>query len=199
MDADFSVELGAEDDSLEFPWSSPDGELRYLDLRSQPDLLLYVSEASDYPELGKYLEVVNSERSEFLTAKCDVWSETELGEAEEIYEAKVKLGCYIDHLFAEAKAEREERWFSFEVHEHFAERLVELLNRVPPISVALEVIIRRCHYHVGEEIRSGYYMTFYVFGYGDELAEARRRWGIGLELLQNAMLQLSAELRREEQ
>src|SRR5512133_934211 len=109
MDADFSVELGAGDDSLEFPWGSPDGELRYLDLRSQPDLLLYVSEASDYRELGKYLEVVNSEPSEFLTAKCDVWSETELGEAEEIYEAKVKLGCYIDHLFAEAKAEGEER------------------------------------------------------------------------------------------
>ena len=199
MDADFSVELGAEDDSLEFPWASPDETLRYLDLRNQPDLLLYVSEASEYPELGKYLEIVNSERSEFITAKCDIWNETELGEAEEIYEAKVKLGCYIDHLFADSKAEGEDRRFSLVVHERFAGRLAELLNRVPRIPVALEVIIRRCHYHVGQEIRSGYYMTFYLFGYGDDLAEARQRWGIGLELLQNAILQLSAELRRDEQ
>ena len=197
MDADFSVELGAEDDSLEFPWASPDGALRYLDLRGQPDLLLYVSEANQYPELGKYLEVLNSERSVFLTAKCDVWSETELGEAEAIYEAKVKLGCYIDHLFTELD-EEDERRFSFDAHENFAARLVELLNRVPPISLALEAIIRRCYYHVEQGIRSGYYMTFYLFGYGDELEEARKRWGIGLELLQNAMVQLSAELRRGE-
>ena len=39
MHVDFSVELGAEDDCLELPWASPDGALRYYDLRRQPELL----------------------------------------------------------------------------------------------------------------------------------------------------------------
>jgi hypothetical protein len=192
MDADFSVELGADDDALEFPWASPDGELRYYDLKHQPDLLLYIAEASDYPELGRYLATVNSERSVVLTAKCDVWTEGELSEAEAIYEAKIKLGCYVDQLFV-----AEDARFDFERHERVVERLVELLGRVPPISAAVEVIIRRCYYHLDDEpVRPGFYMTVYVFGYGDDVADARRRWGIALDLLQNVVLQLSAEVRR---
>ena len=42
MQADFSVELGAQDDAMVLPWSSPDGEIRYYDLKRQPDLLLEV-------------------------------------------------------------------------------------------------------------------------------------------------------------
>jgi hypothetical protein len=199
VDADFSVELGADDDALEFPWSSPDGNLRYYDLKHQPDLLLYVTEANEYQELGRYLSAVNSERSIFLTAKCDVWTEDELSEAEEIYEAKTKLGCYIDHLFAEPGDDVDDRRFSFERHERVAERLVELLGRVPPISAAVEFVIRRCYYHLDDEPDiPGYYMTFYLFGYGEDAIDARRRWGIGLDLLQNVVLQLSAEVRRNE-
>jgi hypothetical protein len=197
MDADFSVELGADDDALEFPWASPDGELRYYDLKHQPELLLYVREASDYPELGRYLATVNSERSVILTAKCDVWTEDKLSEAEAIYEARIKLGCYVDHLFAEADTGADDVRFDFERHERVAERLVALLGRVPPISAAVEVIIRRCYYHLDDEpVRPGFYMTIYVFGYGDDVAEARKRWGIALDLLQNVFLQLSAEVRR---
>jgi hypothetical protein len=197
MDADFSVELGADDDALEFPWASPDGSLRYYDLKHQADLLLYISEASEYPDLGRYLASVNSEKSVFLTAKCDVWTEDELSAAEEIYEAKSKLGCYIDHLFAEVEDSVEDRRFSFERHERLAERLVELLGRVPPINAAVECTIRRCYYHLEDEpVRPGYYLTLYLFGYGDDAMDARKRWGIGLDLLQNVVLQLSAEVRR---
>lgn len=197
MDADFSVELGADDDALEFPWASPDGGLCYYDLKSQPDLLLYIREASDYPELGRYLTTVNSERSVVLTAKCDVWTEDELTEVEAIYDAKTKLGCYVDHLFAGAESGAEDVRFDFERHERVAERLVELLGRVPPISAAVEVIIRRCYYHLDDEpVRPGFYFTIYVFGYGDDAADARKGWGIALDLLQNVVLQLSAELRR---
>ena len=131
MDADFSVELGADDDALEFPWASPDGELRYYDLKHQPELLLYIREASDYPELGRYLATVNSERSVILTAKCDVWREDELSEVEAIYEAKIKLGCYVDHLFV-----AEDVRFDFERHERVAERMIscweECRRSAPP-------------------------------------------------------------------
>jgi hypothetical protein len=200
MDADFSVELGADDDVLEFPWSSPDGSLRYFDLKHRPDLLLYITEANEFPELSRYLSAVNSDRSIFLTAKCDVWTQDELSEAEEIYEAKTKFGCYIDHLLAEhGDAAPAKGRFSFERHESLAERLVELLGRVPPISAAVEFVIRRCYYHLEDEpVRPGYCMTFYLFGYGEDTIDARQRWGIALDLLQNAVLQLSAEVRRND-
>src|SRR5512146_1446233 len=100
MNADYSVELGPDDDVLDFPWSSPEHNLRYYNLKHQPDLLLYVSEAAEYQELGRYLSVANASASAFLTAKCDVWIEDELSEAEAIYGATTKVACYIDHLFA---------------------------------------------------------------------------------------------------
>ncbi len=197
MDADFSVELGSEDAALEFPWSDPEGRLRYYDLKNQPDLLLYLPEANEYPELGRYLAVLNSAGSAFLTAKCDVWSDDHLTEAEAIYEANCRLTCYIDHLFAERGDSADDPRFSFERHERFAERLVELLGRVPPISAALEVVIRRCYYHLEDDpVRPGYSMTFYLSGYGDDASDARQRWGVALDLLRNVMLQLSAEVRR---
>lgn len=197
MDADYSVELGADDDVLDFPWAAPGQNLRYYDLKNQPDLLLYVSEAAEYPELGHYLAAVNSPASAMLTAKCDVWTDDELGEAELIYEAHTKISSYIDHLFAGPHRNGEDPRFSFDRHERLAQRIVELLSRVPPISAAVEVVIRRCFYHLDETgEQEGYYLTVYAFGYGDDATEARQRWGITLDLLQNVLLQLSAEVRR---
>jgi hypothetical protein len=196
MDADFSVELGADDESLEFPWVSPNGELRYYDIKSQPDLLLYISEANHYQELGEFLESVNSPTSVFLTAKCDVWLDDELQQSEEIYGARLKLGSYVDLLFADPTASGPR--FDFPCHEKRADRLVQLLGRAPQISVAVEFIIRRCYYHSADDpVCPGFYITFYCYGYGDDREEARKRWGIGMNLVQNAMLQLSAEIRRE--
>ena len=198
MDADYSVELGVDDDVLDFPWSAPEQNLRYYDVKNQPDLLLFIPEASEYQELSRYLAAVNSPRSALLTAKCDVWIEDELSEAEAIYEAKIKVACYVDHLFTEPGDGPEDPRFSFERHERFVLRMVELLSRVPPISAAVEVIIRRCYYHSEEtEARAGFYLTVYVSGYGDEVLDARQSWGIALELLQNVLLQLSVEIRRK--
>ncbi len=199
MDADFSVELGADDAALEFPWTSDDERLCYFDLKSQPELLLYVDEATQYRELGEFLAVVNSPGAAFLTAKCDVWTEAELNEEEEIYGAAMKFCSYIDLLFDDNAGEQR---FDFSRHQRIARRLAEMLNKAPQISVAAEFIVRRCYFHTpaGEgldEGRDGFYLTFYLFGYGDDEEEARQRWGIGLVLVQNAILQLTAETRRE--
>ena len=197
MDADYSVELGAEDDVLDFPWSAPDHNLRYYDLKHQPDLLLYIAEATEYQELGSYLSTVNSPASALLTAKCDVWTEDELSEAEQIYEANTKLACYVDHLLDLPERGTDDPRFNFERHERFVQRLVELLSKAPPISAAVEAIIRRCYYHLDDGAdTAGYYVTIYVSGYGDDPVDARRRWAIALDLLKNVMLQLSAEVRR---
>lgn len=195
MDADFSVELGADDDALELPWASPDGDLRFYDLKSQPDLLLYIQEASDFQELAVFLSIVNSSKAVFQTAKCDVWRGDELQEAEAIYGAALKFGSYVDLVFDDPSDEGPR--YQFERHERIADRLVELLGRAPQIPVAVEFIIRRCYFHTPEEpLRPGFYLTFYCFGYGDDPDEARKRWGIGLDLVRNALLQVSAEVRR---
>lgn len=197
MDADYSVELGADDDVLEFPWSATEQNLRYYNLKNQPDLLLYISEAADYPELGRFLAALNSPTSVLLTAKCDVWTDDALSEADAIYDAQTKLSSYIDHLFEAPSSGNSDPRFSFESHERFAQRLVQLLSRVPPIPAAVEAIVRRCYYHLGAGgDRTGFYLTIYVSGYGEDPADARRRWSIVLDLLKNVLLQLSAEVRR---
>ena len=77
----------------------------------------------------------------------------------------------------------------------------QLLQRAPEIAAAAEFLIRRCYYHEQEEmpgeeeIRDGFYITFYLFGYGKDEVRSRQNWAIGLKLVGNAIRQLSAELR----
>jgi len=197
MRSEIIVELGPEDDALELPWASADGGQRYYDLKRRPELLLEVREAHDNRELGEFLVTVNASVSLVETAKCDTWLTDDLSEAEQVFGAAWKFGSYIDLIFTE----REPR-FQFEEHEAFAERLAKLLQRAPEISAAAEFIVRRCYYHRGEmesESDAGYYFTFYLSGYGDDEDEARRRWNVGLKLVENALVQLSAQHRKQHQ
>ena len=197
MRSDFLVELGPDDDALELPWASADGTQRYYDLKRRPELLLEVQEAHDNRELGEFLVTVNSSVSLLETAKCDTWISNELAEEEQIHGAPWKFGSYIDLIFT-----RRETRFQFEEHEAFAERLAKLLQRAPEISAAAEFIVRRCHYHhsdIDSDSDPGFYFTFYLSGYGDDEDEARRRWNVGLKLVENALVQLSAQHRKEHQ
>jgi hypothetical protein len=196
MDAELTVELEASDPTLAIPWSSDDGRLRYYDLKLHPDLLLYVDEASRYPELAEFLVQINSAKSVLQSAKCDAWYSTEISEPEEIYGAEGKFVSYIDVFFFP-----EEHRFSFDYHEEFAHRLVQLLGRAPQISAAAEFIIRRCYFAASgadlssvqkDEYQEGFYFTFYLSAYGDDEPDARKRWGIALKLTGYAILQLSS-------
>ena len=191
MQADFAVELGPDDETLEFPW--PDaGSLRYVDLKRHPELLRGIEEAHRFPEFGELLAAVNSHASILETAKCDAWFTSEMTVEDEIFGANCKFGSYIDLLFS-AQPLR----FSFPEHDLWAKRMVQLLKRVPEIPASAEFIIRRCFYHLASEAREGFYITFYVFGYGDDESQARQQWGIGLKLVGNAIRQLSAADRPE--
>ena len=182
MDVDWSVECGADDPTLAVPWQSEDGTLRYYDLRNRPDLLLYVDEAARHRQLGEFLNAVNS-RTSLQSAKSDVWFSRELNEAEGIYGAVCKFCSYVDLFFADVA-----RRNLFPEHEGFAKQLTALLKRAPQISAAAEFIIRRAHYD-GEP---GFYFTFELAGYGDDEDDAKKRWAIALNLIGNAILQLSA-------
>jgi hypothetical protein len=182
MDVDWSVELGTDDPTLAVPWESEDGTPCYYDLRARPELLLYVDEAVQHRELGEFLTTLNSPASRLQTAKCDVWISRELSEAEGIYGAACKFCSYVDLFFTETGPR-----VDFPGHEAFAVKLTTLLKRAPEISAAAEFIIRRAHY----DGKSGFYFTFELAGYGDDEDDAKKRWTIALNLIANAILQVS--------
>jgi hypothetical protein len=186
VEADWAVELGAGDETLEIPWAAADGSLRYYDLKPHPELLTSIDEAGRVHELGEFLAAINSPSSILETAKCDAWATTEIDFEEEIFGSAFKFGSYIDLLFTEDRAR-----FSFPEHERLAKQLTEWLRLAPEIPAAAEFLVRRCYYHHDEKIAKGFYITFYLFGYGDDEAQARERWAIALKQVENAMNGLS--------
>lgn len=187
MQADYAVELGAEDEVLELPWAAHDQGLQYYDLKRHPELLAEVTEAQATPELGEFLASINSPASILETAKCDVWSSTDMSPEEDIFAVAVKFGSYVDLIFS-----KQFRRFSLMDHEDLTRNLTDLLKRAPEIPASAEFLIRRCYYNYDNyRMQDGFYITAYVFGYGDDEQRARKQWAIGLKLVENAMLQLS--------
>lgn len=189
MDADWSVELGHEDPSLEFPWSSPDDTPGFVDLAQNLEAVREIPEAARHPELARFLLELNGTFSPWVTAKCDVWIENELDEAEDIYDAKLKMCSYID-LIRRDEAERS----SFEQHEEWVKSATTRLRDIGPDPIACELIVRRCWYCAsssadGEAI-AGFYITLYLFGYGNDDAQARARWHGGLTRVSGVLIAL---------
>jgi hypothetical protein len=190
VQADYAVELGAQDEVLELPWAAHNQGLQYYDLKRHPELLDEVKEAQAAPELGEFLAAINSHPSILETAKCDIWSSTEMCPEEDIFGAAVKFGSYVDLIFSNRS-----RRFSLMDHEDLTRNLTELLKRAPEIPASAEFLIRRCYYkYDNDEMQDGFYITAYVFGYGDDEVRARKQWAIGLKLVENAMLQLSKNM-----
>lgn len=141
MQADFSVELGGGAPALEIPWRSNDPSVRYYDLKIHPELLLQIPEACAYPELNSFLSRINTAESPLATAKCDVWSSSEVAPEEEIFGDR-KFVSYIDLIFVD-----EPDRYSFEKHEAFVKELCRLLDRAPEIAATVELVVLHCYYH----------------------------------------------------
>lgn len=184
MLAEWSIELGAEDPRLEVPWSSQDRQLRFLDLKHRPELLLELREACFYPELGEFLSWANSAEAPLETVKCDAWTSRQIETEEEIFGEPCKFGSYIDLLFAAPEVRPR-----FADHELFVQALARLLRHAPEMSSSAEFIVRRCVDHREHANQDCYYITFYLHGYGEDEQQARKRWGIALKLVQHAMIQ----------
>jgi hypothetical protein len=191
LQAEFNVELGTDDHCLEMPWASPDDRMHFLDLRERPELLLDITEAAHNRDLAEFLSVLNHPSSIVQTAKCDTWLTNELDAEDEIFGAPWKFGSYVDLIFTEPM-----RQMSIIEHEEFANTLVHLLTKVPDFAAAADLVLRRCYYHrpnqSPDHSDDGYCLTFYLNGYGDDESGAKKSWSIGLKLVQNAVMQLSA-------
>ena len=189
MDADFSVELGADDPTLDFPWEAPGASLRFYSLKDHPEYLELIEEAQKFPPLHEFLKALNSDLSFFETAKCDVWVETELSESEDIYDGRLKYVSYVDLVCSGIQKPLRT---DFRTHETFSSRTVELLSHAPVENVAVELVVRRCYFRDGSSPESGFYITLYLSAYGDDEDQALKRWGIALNVVQHALLQISA-------
>jgi hypothetical protein len=187
MQAELSVELGAEDPTLAVPWTDPDGRLSYVNLRESLDSISEIQEAFTFTELRDFLLAVNTAPSALQSAKCDAWFSEEISEEEAIFGAACKFGSYVDAFFHVPPPR-----YSFPMHEAFGKRLVELLKRAPELQASFEAIIRRAHFENGSEVKEGFYFTLYVIGFGDDEQNARQAWGIALRLIGNALLQISS-------
>jgi len=187
MDSDFSIELGADDPVLDFPWTDPSGKFAYFDVKRAPDLIARIEETQNFPELAEFLHAINSSRSAVESAKCDAWSTTELSPAEDIYNASHKVSGYVDLVLSDGGRQR-----SYEAHKEFAEKWTSLLRRAPEIAASAEICVRRCYFVAASATAEGFYFTLYVSGYGDDDQTAQKNWAIGLNLAGNAILQLSA-------
>lgn len=187
MDADFSIELGADDPVLDFPWSDPSGAVAYFDLKRKPELIAKIEEGLRFAELAEFLRSINSQRSAVESAKCDAWTTTDLTVEEEIFDASHKLASYVDLVFSNVEARR-----SYDFHKEFAGKWTGLLRRAPEMSASAEICVRRCYFTQFEAHEEGFYFTLYVSGYGKDEPAARKNWSIALNLAGNAVLQLSA-------
>ena len=208
MHADFSVELGRDDPALDLPWNSGDPHVRYYDLKNHPELVDQIPEVIAHPELGSFLSRINAAGFPLATAKCDAWSSREVAPEEEIFGDR-KFVSYIDLVFVS-----EEDRCSFEKHEAFAKELCRLLSHAPEIAATAELVIRHCYYHqekategdrslrdapLGERALredefaciTGFCLTAYVSGFGDNENNPVHRWAIALNLLQHALVQLT--------
>jgi len=193
LDADWSVELGADDPALEFPWADPDGKFRYVDLRAHPEEIERLVESVREPELASALQVLNAPDSAFATAKCDLWLDDDPVETERVY-GDFKFASYIDCVLAEPDAALRG---NFNWHETLVKTAVEVAGG-EDVSGTIEYVVRRCYYHPpgrrSDEdyfLTPGHCVTVYASGFGATATEARLRWSETLQLACEALLHAS--------
>jgi len=187
MDADWSVELGADDPALEMPWESSDGSRRYVDLLSHPEAISDIPEAVQYEPLREFLIVLNGNNSPWQTAKCDAWQDDAVGDAPGLECSQRRMCSYVD-LIRRDSPQR----FSFEQHEAWTREAVVRLQRLGDDSVACELVVRRCYFHIDFESANdsepGFHVTLYVSANGNDETEAAARWRQGLSLVSSALI-----------
>jgi hypothetical protein len=145
MQADFSVELGRDDPALEVPWSSDDPSVRYYDLKVAPELVAQLPEVIAHPPLRAFLARINTPGFPLATVKCDAWFSLEIAPEEEVFGDR-KFVSYVDLVFQNEAAR-----CSLQRHEEYARELCRLLAHAPDIAASVEIVIRRCYFHRGND------------------------------------------------
>jgi hypothetical protein len=190
MEADWSVELAADDPVIIVPWVASSDDARrceFVDLRLGAHLIDEIEEATPAPELRAALLLLNSARSPLWTVKCDTWeSDTPMDPYEmdaAPADAILSAGSYIDLLARDSGLQA-----SFDLQERWIRAVADTLRAVPARAARVELVLRRAQVnHV-----SGYGVSWFVEGCGATTQRARRAWsealGLALPVIMDAHL-----------
>ncbi len=178
---EWSTACGVDDPVLVVPWSSPDGSLRWVDLRSDPDALDEIAEADEHPPLLAALRALNAPRSPVFTTKCDAWG-MDAEELEAVRDdllvdpdvATAGMTCYIDLLWRERPV-----FVSRHRTAQVLYRMERLANDLPHSLAKVEAVLRPAVLDL-ETVSEGFALTLYVKGVGVDVEEAEQRWGEAL-------------------
>ena len=185
MEADWSVELGADDPMIVVPWSAPGDDAckcRFIDLRfDAAQLIEEIEEARLFPALRYGLLELNRAASPFWTSKCGAWNHAEALDAYEMdadpEEALFSAGSYVDLL-------ARDNTLSFDQLEQWMRRVAEILRRVPARAARVELVLRPARVH---EV-PGYGVTWFVEGSGGTAERAGRAWSEAFQLALPVMM-----------
>jgi hypothetical protein len=187
MEADWSVELAADDPVITVPWAdSGAGKCKFVDLRLGSHLIDQIEEARTRPVLRSTLLLLNGVSSHLWTAKCDAWtSSADQGDVPfdpyemdaEPGETAFGAGSYIDLLPREARGcvDAQERW---EQWEQWLRALTERLRGTPANAARVELVLRNAEI---EGVQS-FGVTWFVEGCGPTALRAAQKWGQALDL-----------------
>lgn len=181
MLTEWSAECAIDDPIMEVPWTSPDGALRWVDLRTDPNALDEITEADEHPSLLAALRALNASRSPVYTSKCDVWPM----DADELSNLRDELllepdvaaagiTSYIDLVFADRAT-----FASRHQSEQMLHRIDRLARELPHSLAKLELVLRPAVVDLGA-VQEGYAITLYVKGCGVDEFEATERWSAAL-------------------
>jgi hypothetical protein len=186
MEADWSVELAADDPVIAVPWAaSGASKCRFVDLRLGSGVVDQIEEARTRPALRSALLLLNGVSSHLWTVKCDAWtSSADQGdEPFDPYEMDAEpgetgfgAGSYIDLLPRDIHAggcfDAREQW------ERWIRGVIERLRAMRASAARVELVLR----HAEVEGLQGFGVTWFVEGCGPTAPRAGQSWGQALDL-----------------
>jgi len=184
MLADWSAECSSDDPHLVIPWSDPNSNAHFVNLRKEPYDIAEIPEAEHFPALGRALRALNASRSPFLTAKCDAWSLTAADPTLESLRLELDLdpdhihfgfASYIDLIWRERAV--------FASAHHQQDRLDRIIRRAQKLShpeAALECILRPAMLDLSGALE-GFAITLYITALGQDAETASQNWAAALE------------------
>lgn len=186
MLSEWSAECSHDAPTLVVPWSDPNGNAHFIDLRVNPYDLAEIPEAEQHPALARALRSLNSTRSPFLTAKCDAWQLTPADHSEQMEslalellldptETRAGFASYIDLLWRERSV-----FASAHQQQDRLDRISRRAQRLPHREAALECVLRPALLDLNGPLE-GFSVSLYVTALGPEAATAHRRWELALE------------------
>ena len=190
MEADWSVELMAEDPVIIVPWaatSDAPSKCKFVDLRSGGQLIDEIVEAGRVPELRATLVALNGTASPLWTVKCDTWESDSQMDSYEMdaapADAKFSFGSYIDLLARDRTLQA-----SFDRQEQWVRVVTGMLRAVPARAARVELVLRPAQVNY----EAGYGVSWFVEGCGSTAQRAQKSWsdalGLALPVIMDADL-----------